>query len=62
MNAIATPQLAAAVSNAGGLGVIGGVGYTPDQLRQLIKEVKEDYPPFSDAVILYTFITSYAYI
>jgi len=40
MNAIATPQLAAAVSNAGGLGVIGGVGYTPDQLRTLIEEVK----------------------
>lgn len=32
--------LVAAVSNAGGLGVIGGVGYTPKMLRQLIAEVK----------------------
>lgn len=30
MNVAAGPKLAAAVSNAGGLGVIGGVGYTPD--------------------------------
>lgn len=42
MNAIATPKLAAAVSNAGGLGVIGGVGYTPDQLRLQIEEVKAE--------------------
>lgn len=41
MNAIATPQLAAAVSNAGGLGVIGGVGYKPYQLQQQIDELKE---------------------
>ncbi|OTA35766.1 hypothetical protein BTJ68_06596 [Hortaea werneckii EXF-2000] len=32
--------LAAAVSNAGGLGVIGGLGYTPDQLRSIIHEIK----------------------
>ena len=32
--------LAAAVSNAGGLGVIGGVGYTPTQLREMIAELK----------------------
>ena len=32
--------LAAAVSNAGGLGVIGGLGYTPDQLRAIILELK----------------------
>ena len=30
MNVAAGPKLAAAVTNAGGLGVIGGVGYTPD--------------------------------
>jgi sugar phosphate permease len=29
MNVAAGPRLAAAVTNAGGLGVIGGVGYTP---------------------------------
>ncbi|MBE3112494.1 MAG: nitronate monooxygenase, partial [Acidobacteria bacterium] len=32
--------LAAAVSNAGGLGVIGGFMYTPDQLREIIDEMK----------------------
>ncbi|KAF2671353.1 2-nitropropane dioxygenase [Microthyrium microscopicum] len=32
--------LAAAVSNAGGLGVIGGLGYTPSQLTEIITELK----------------------
>jgi NAD(P)H-dependent flavin oxidoreductase YrpB (nitropropane dioxygenase family) len=32
--------LAAAVSNAGGLGVIGGLGYTPKQMRDIIHEIK----------------------
>lgn len=32
--------LAAAVSNAGGLGVIGGLGYTPSQLQAIIDELK----------------------
>ena len=32
--------LAAAVSNAGGLGVIGGLGYTPQQLQEIISELK----------------------
>ncbi|KAJ9630678.1 hypothetical protein H2203_001201 [Taxawa tesnikishii (nom. ined.)] len=32
--------LAAAVSNAGGLGVIGGLGYTPQQLRAIIHDIK----------------------
>lgn len=41
MKSVASPKLAAAVSNAGGLGVVGGVGYTPDQLRTLIAQVKE---------------------
>ncbi|KAJ9155987.1 2-nitropropane dioxygenase [Coniochaeta hoffmannii] len=36
-------RLAAAVSNAGGLGVIGGFMYTPDQLRAIIKEMKEHF-------------------
>ena len=30
MNVAAGPELAAAVSNSGGLGVIGGLGYTPE--------------------------------
>ncbi len=32
--------LAAAVSNAGGLGVIGGVGYTQAMLKEMIAELK----------------------
>lgn len=32
--------LAAAVSNAGGLGTIGGLGYTPAQMREIIHELK----------------------
>jgi len=32
--------LAAAVSNAGGLGCIGGLGYTPSQLREIIHSLK----------------------
>ncbi|KAL6849152.1 hypothetical protein ACO1O0_008682 [Amphichorda felina] len=35
--------LAAAVSNAGGLGVIGGFMYTPDQLREIITEMKANF-------------------
>ncbi|KAI9333778.1 2-nitropropane dioxygenase [Zopfochytrium polystomum] len=40
MNVAAGPELAAAVTNAGGLGVIGGVGYTPEFLREQIAEIK----------------------
>lgn len=40
MNVAAGPKLAAAVTNAGGLGVIGGVGYTPKFLNQQISELK----------------------
>lgn len=32
--------LAAAVSNAGGLGVVGGFMYTPEQLRDIVAELK----------------------
>ncbi|EIW58600.1 2-nitropropane dioxygenase [Trametes versicolor FP-101664 SS1] len=42
MNVAAGPELAAAVTNAGGLGVIGGVGYTPKILRAQIKALKDD--------------------
>jgi NAD(P)H-dependent flavin oxidoreductase YrpB (nitropropane dioxygenase family) len=42
MNVAAGPELAAAVTNAGGLGVIGGFGYTPKILRQQIKAIKKD--------------------
>jgi NAD(P)H-dependent flavin oxidoreductase YrpB (nitropropane dioxygenase family) len=36
-----TPELVAAVSNAGGLGIIGGLGRTPDELRSEIRQVRE---------------------
>ncbi|KAJ7491990.1 2-nitropropane dioxygenase [Mycena latifolia] len=42
MDTAAGPELAAAVSNAGGLGVIGGYGYTPKVLRQQIRALKAD--------------------
>ncbi|TFY66070.1 hypothetical protein EVG20_g5017 [Dentipellis fragilis] len=42
MNVAAGPELAAAVTNAGGLGVIGGVGYTPKVLRRQIQAIKKD--------------------
>lgn len=32
--------MVSAVSNAGGIGVIGGVSYTPQMLREMIAEVK----------------------
>lgn len=35
--------LAAAVSAAGGLGVIGGLGYTPEQLQEIIDDLKSAY-------------------
>lgn len=38
---VATAELAAAVSNAGGLGVIGGAGYPPERLREEIRRVRE---------------------
>ena len=36
MNVAAGPKLAAAVTNAGGIGVIGGVGYSPDMMREQV--------------------------
>ena len=41
MNQAAGPELAAAVCNAGGLGVIGGLHFTPSMLRQQIEVLKE---------------------
>jgi NAD(P)H-dependent flavin oxidoreductase YrpB (nitropropane dioxygenase family) len=37
---VATAELAAAVSNAGGLGVMGGVAYPPDVLRAEIRKIR----------------------
>lgn len=39
MNVAAGPELAAAVTNAGGIGVLGGIGYTPKILRQQVRSL-----------------------
>jgi NAD(P)H-dependent flavin oxidoreductase YrpB (nitropropane dioxygenase family) len=41
MNVASGPELTAAVTNAGGLGVIGGLGYTPQMLRDQIGIIKQ---------------------
>jgi len=40
MNWLTTPKLVAAVSNAGGLGILAGNHQTPDGLREAIKEIR----------------------
>src|SRR5687767_5701910 len=40
MGPVATAELVAAVSNAGGLGVLGGAGFGADRLREEIKKVR----------------------
>jgi len=57
-DAVATAELAAAVSNAGGLGVIGGVAYSPDRLREEIQKVKAltDKPFGVDLLLASTFL------
>lgn len=42
MARVSSASLAAAVSNAGGLGVIGGLGYTPEQLQEIITDLKSN--------------------
>ncbi|TCD61414.1 hypothetical protein EIP91_008448 [Steccherinum ochraceum] len=41
MNVAAGPKLAAAVTNAGGIGVIGGIRLTPKMLQKAIDDLKE---------------------
>ena len=41
MNWLTTPKLAAAVSNAGGLGVLAGSHYDKDGIREAIRELRE---------------------
>lgn len=40
MNVAAGPKLAAAVTNAGGIGVIGGLRQNPKMLQESINEIK----------------------
>jgi NAD(P)H-dependent flavin oxidoreductase YrpB (nitropropane dioxygenase family) len=44
MDEAAGPELVAAVSNAGGMGVVGGALYTPKQLKELLDGVKVQEP------------------
>ncbi len=37
---VSLPKLVAAVSNAGGIGMLNSVAYTPDQMKDVIKQVK----------------------
>lgn len=41
MSTYTSPELVAAVSNAGGIGIIGGLGRGPDELRREIHAVRE---------------------
>lgn len=41
MSSYTTPELVAAVSNAGGLGIIGGLSRETDELREEIRKVRE---------------------
>jgi|EP00235_Prasinoderma_singulare_P003283 NAD(P)H-dependent flavin oxidoreductase YrpB (nitropropane dioxygenase family) len=56
MNVAAGPRLAAAVTNAGGMGVIGGVGYTPEQLQQniddLVSQLDDKNAPYGVDLLL----------
>ena len=55
MNNVSTATLAAAVSNAGGLGSIGGLRMTPDQLRKelvLLKSLLDDKTCFGVDLLL----------
>lgn len=56
---VATAALVAAVSNAGGLGVMGGVAYPPDVLRQEIRKVRSltDKPFGVDLLLSPNFLT-----
>ena len=54
MNFATTPKLVAAVSNAGGLGVLGSARYTRNSLREAIKEIRSlTDKPFGVNVILW---------
>jgi NAD(P)H-dependent flavin oxidoreductase YrpB (nitropropane dioxygenase family) len=55
---VATADLVAAVSNAGGLGVLGGVAYSPDALRAEIRKVRSltDKPFGVDLLLAPTFL------
>ncbi|MCP4006112.1 MAG: nitronate monooxygenase [bacterium] len=57
---VASAELVAAVSNAGGLGVLGGVAYSPDELRAEIRKIRSltDKPFGIDLLLAQTFLIS----
>ena len=57
MQFIATPRLVAAVAEAGGIGILAGIGQPLDVLRQQIREVKRlTKRPFGVNLILHSAI------
>jgi len=57
MQFIATPRLVAAVCNAGGLGILAGVGIPIDELRRQIREVRAlTSRPFGVNLVLHSAI------
>jgi len=53
MGGVATAELTAAVSNAGGLGTLGAAMFSPDQLREQIRKVKDNTDkPFAVDLLL----------
>jgi NAD(P)H-dependent flavin oxidoreductase YrpB (nitropropane dioxygenase family) len=56
---VAAADLVAAVSNAGGLGVLGGVAYSPDELRAEIRKIRSlsDKPFGVDLLLASAFLT-----
>ncbi len=55
MQSIAVPRLAAAVCEAGGIGILAGIGMPIDELRRQIKEVRSlTSRPFGVNLILHT--------
>ncbi|KAJ1568886.1 hypothetical protein HK405_012584 [Cladochytrium tenue] len=42
MGSVSGPELVAAVTNAGGLGVFGGIGFTPQMMKESIAEIKRN--------------------
>src|SRR5438477_8526408 len=55
MGGVAGPELVAAVSNAGGLGVLAGVGLPPDELRSKIRAVRAlTNRPFGVNLLMHT--------
>lgn len=59
MQAIVTPQLVAAVGDAGGMGVIPGMGLSPDALREQIRQTRAlSKRPFGVNLVLHAAVRS----